>query len=175
MWFCFSAIYVFLTTWTAQRLGLGAFDISIVGTFFALFVAIVQIVSPRFITGGKAILLGFQLCAFAMLLMLTKPYIITLIIIIILLASGLGFLFTNINSSLSFFGRNNQLGFVFGLSQSASNIGQALGPVIIGYIYSHSSPFYAWLILGLTFFIASFITVQYMFDAKKHIDKKITK
>lgn len=167
MWFGFSAVYVYLASWTTHKFNLGARDLSIVSTLFGLCVAVTQIFSYKIATAGKAILIGFNLSAIAMLLVLFKPQAPLMITIVIMLAVGLGFLITNVNSGLSFLGLKSQKGFIFGLSQSASNTGQALGPLVVGLVYFHASSSYAWVLISIVFFMGSLLATMYTVENKK--------
>ncbi len=166
MWFGFASINVFLTTWTISKFDLSPFDLGIIGTLFAFIAAVVQIVSPRYISGGKAILLGFQISAFAIFAVLIKPSLTSLAIIVVFLAAGIGILYPNLNSTISLYGSKLQRGFILGLSQSAGTLGQTLGPLIVGFMYLQFSPSLAWIIIGLAFLIASVITLSYLLSDK---------
>lgn len=168
MWFSFTSINVFLTTWSVERFDLSPFHLGIIGTVFALITAIVQIISPRYIQGAKAILIGFQISAFAIFAVLFNPSLVVLSIILVFIASGIGLLYPNLNSSISFYGSSSQRGFIMGLSQSASTLGQTLGPLIVGFAYTFFSPSIAWVLIGGSFILASFITLSYMLSEKKH-------
>ena len=167
MWFSFASINVFLTTWAVEKFDLSPFHLGIIGTMFAFTAAIVQIVSPRYIQGAKAILIGFQMSAFAIFAVLFNPSIYVLSIILIFIATGIGMLYPNLNSSISMYGSNSQRGFILGLSQSASTLGQTLGPLIVGFSYTMFSPSVAWILIGGSFIFASFITLSYMLSEKK--------
>ncbi len=166
MWFSFSSINVFLTTWAVAKFNLSPFHLGVIGTIFAFIAAIVQVISPRYLKGAKAILIGFQISAFAIFSVLLNPPIYILIIILVFIATGIGILYPNLNSSISMYGSNSQRGFILGLSQSAGTLGQTLGPLIVGFSYSAFSPSVAWILIGASFILASFITLSYMLSEK---------
>ncbi|MDR0484554.1 MAG: MFS transporter [Alphaproteobacteria bacterium] len=169
MWFSFSSINVFLTTWSVERFNLSPFHLGIIGTVFALVAAVVQIVSPRYIQGGKAILIGFQISAFAIFAVLFHPSLPVLGVILVFIATGIGILYPNLNSTISMYGSNSQRGFILGLSQSAGTLGQTIGPLIVGFSYSAFNPSVAWVIIGGGFILASFITLSYMLHENKNL------
>lgn len=164
MWFAFSALYVFLTTWVVIKFSLSPLYMGIITTVFAFFVAVVQIVSTHFIEGGKAILIGFQTAAFAIFALLFNLDIYGIIVVCVFLASALGLLFPNINSAITLQSIHDK-GFILGLSQSAGMIGQTLGPLVVGFVYLYS-PSYAWLTIGIAFMVSSAITLRYMLADK---------
>ena len=96
-----------------------------------------------------------------------NPSINMLIVIVVFLAMGLGFLFPNLNASLSFFGNNNEKGFILGLSQSASTLGQTIGPLVIGVCYNLFTINVSWIIIAGSFFLAGLLTIKHMINPNK--------
>lgn len=166
-WFSFSSIQIFLTAWSVAKYDLSPFTLGIIGTTFAFIYALVQIISTKYITGGKAILIGFYICTIATFGMLSIPNQFGLSIIVISLAIGLGFLFPNLNSTISLYGSNTQRGFIIGLSQSAGTLGQSIGPLIVGFAYTNYNHNTAWVIIGTSFIAGSILTLKYMLNTKK--------
>jgi DHA1 family tetracycline resistance protein-like MFS transporter len=169
MWFSFTSVNVFLTTWSVEKFNISPFHLGLIGTVFALIAALVQVISPYFLSGGKAILIGFQISALSMFAMLFNPGWEVLAIIVISLATGIGILFPNLNSTISLYGSSQQRGFILGMSQSASTLGQTIGPVVIGWLYVSYSPFLGFLGIGLSFAAASLITLHYMLNNRRNL------
>lgn len=166
MWFAFASINVFLTTWAVLKFNLNPMQLGTIATIFASIAAIMQILSPKLISGGKAILLGFQISAFAIFAIIFEPNMNYLLILLVFLAMGIGILFPNLNATISVQGSARNKGFILGLSQSSGMLGQTLGPLIVGFLYSVYSPTYAWLAITASFFLASFITLFFMLNEK---------
>ena len=165
MWFAFASINVFLTTWSVAKFNLSPFHLGVIGTTFAFLSATVQVISPHYISGKKAILLGFLMSGISTLALTLNPSMNMLIVIVVFLAMGLGFLFPNLNASLSFFGNKNEKGFILGLSQSASTLGQTIGPLVIGVCYNLFPINVSWLIIAVSFFLAGLLTIKHMLTA----------
>ncbi|MFL1780716.1 MFS transporter [Candidatus Hepatincolaceae symbiont of Richtersius coronifer] len=173
MWFSFASLNVFLSTWSVMKFHLSPLSLGIIGTTFAFFAALVQIISPKHITGSKAILIGFLISSISTFALLFNPNMVSLVIILIFLAIGIGILFPNLNSTISLYGSESQRGFVLGISQSAGTLGQSLGPIIVGFIYANTSPNYGWLTIALSFSLAVIITVRFMWVEKQNALHKL--
>ena len=164
-WFSFSSIQVFLTSWSVDNFNFDPLELGIISTTFAFIFALIQIILTKFLNGNKALLIGFII---SMISMLINPNLFQLTIIVFGLALGLGILFPNLNSSISLYGTDKQRGFIIGISQSAGTLGQALGPIFVGFIYTHININTAWLLIAGGFLLSIIITLKYMFLQKNN-------
>ncbi len=167
MWFAFSALYLFLATWSIVKFDLTPKSSGMLGTLFAVFTAIVQVLSYKIIQGTKALMLGFVVTMIAVLSLILDINLIFFCLAVVTLAIGLGILYPNINSSITENSEETQRGVILGGSQSAGMLGQTLGPILIGLIYTNDNPQLAWLAIAFVLLLGIFLVIMHSKKTRK--------
>ncbi len=145
----FAGMETFIIVWNVDFLGWGPKTNGYFITFFALIVAVTQVISPLVIkNSNKALFSGLIIFTISTLFYVIAKTPAILTIVVIFNAIGLGIVFPALNSSLSHTGEQNEQGAIFGLSQSLGAIGRASVPIFLGYIYVHSQEM-IWIICAL--------------------------
>ncbi len=154
----FAGMETFIIVWNFDFLGWAPKTNGYYLTFYALVVAIVQIVSPFAIKdSNKALFGGLVIFTVSTLGFVFTKNVEVLLTITVINAIGLGIVFPALNSSLSHMGEQSEQGAIFGLSQSLGAVGRSMVPVFLGFIYG-IFPELIWVVCAFISLICVYMT-----------------
>lgn len=133
----FSGFEVFTTIWCAEKWLLTPFLIGIYWAIYSIMINVGRIIFIQYLKGYKGMSMAFLLIGIFIFGFIFAFNIWLFYLFSLGMAMLIGFLMTMINSKISLHGSPEKQGLLFGINNSAGNVGRFLGPFLLGNIYQY--------------------------------------
>jgi len=144
--FMIGGLQAVLALYTHDKMGFGAGDVGIIFTVIGILIMVFQFISGSLVSKWgeiRMIQVGMVLSALGFLLLVFSYDWLTLLLPLAILVLGNAFVFPSVSSLVSKRAKGKR-GAVMGLVNSFQSLGQFVGPLLAGFLYTlnHAFPFY---------------------------------
>jgi MFS family permease len=153
----FGSFEIYMSIWTVEYFHFSTAAIGIYWASFAIILSVGRIFVKK-MSGYKGLLIGFFIVAIMNFCFTITTNLFEFVLFSCIIAFLAGILITSITTKVSLQGPLSQQGLLFGVNNSAGNLGRSLGPVTIGIIWKQTNNINSiWVSLGIVSLIATFI------------------